>query len=212
MLEIKIYNQEGEEAGKIELPERIFNVEFKDSLVHQVAVAHQANSRRVLAHTKNRGEVRGGGRKPWAQKHTGRSRQGSIRAPQWKHGGIVFGPNKERNYSKKVNKKMKAKALFMVLSSKLKDKEFIVIEDFKFKKPSTTEMSKIIKKLAIKGKTLISLGKKEENVIKSIKNIPGTSVIASNSLNATDLLKYKNLIITKDGIKKIEDTFKYAFK
>lgn len=212
MPKTKIYNQEGKESGEIELPERIFGVKLVDDLVHQVVVAQMANSRKVLADTKDKGEVRGGGRKPWKQKGTGRARHGSIRSPLWKGGGVTFGPTTDRNFSKRINKKMKMKALFMVLSGKLRDKEIVVVDDLKINKTSTKSMKDIFSKLPVKGKVLLSLDKNNKNILNSVKNIPEVSVISSDSLNIVDLLKNKVLVINKKGIKKIEDTYKCEFK
>jgi len=208
MIKVKVYNLEGAETGEMELSEGIFGVEMKDDLVHQAFVAHISNSRQVLADTKDRGEVRGGGKKPWKQKGTGRSRHGSSRSPIWKGGGVTFGPTSDRNYSKKINKKMKTKALFMVLSSKLRDNEMIILDDLKLNKVSTKTMSGVFKKLPVKGKILFSLGKKNEQVSKSIKNIPNVSMIASDSLNVADLLKNKTFIIDKKGIEMIGKVYK----
>lgn len=208
MIKAKVYNLEGIETGEIELSEEIFGVEMKDDLVHQAFVAQISNSRQVLADTKDRGEVRGGGKKPWKQKGTGRSRHGSIRSPLWKGGGVVFGPTSDRNYSKKINKKMKAKALFMVLSSKARDNEMIILDDAKLDKVSTKTMSGALKKLPVKGKVLFSLNRKNDQVFKSIKNIPNVSMIASDSLNVADLLKNKTFIINKKGIEMIEKMYK----
>jgi len=208
MLKIKIYNQDGKENGEMELPESVFGVELVDDLVHQVVVAQMANSRQVLADTKDKGEVRGGGKKPWRQKGTGRARHGSIRSPLWKGGGVTFGPTTDRNFSKRINKKMKMKALFMVLSEKLKDKEIVVVDDLKISKTSTKAMKDIFNNLPIKGKVLLSLDKNNKNILNSVKNIPEVSVIASDSLNVVDLLKNKILVINKRGIEKIGEVYK----
>lgn len=208
MLKIKLHNLDGKEMGEIDLPEEIFGVEIKDDLVHQVYVAHISNSRKVLADTKDRGEVSGGGKKPWKQKGTGRARHGSSRSPIWKGGGVTFGPTSERNYTKRINKKMKTKALYMVLSSKVRDKELIILDDPKLEKVSTKLMSDALKKLSIKGKTLFSLDKKDNQIFKSIQNIPNISMIASDSLNVADLLRNKTLILNKKGIEKIKETYK----
>lgn len=208
MLKTKIYNQNGKESGEMELPERIFGVELVDDLVHQVVVAQMANARQVLADTKDKGEVRGGGRKPWKQKGTGRARHGSSRSPIWKGGGVTFGPTTDRNFSKRINKKMKIKALFMVLSGKLKDKEVVVVDDLKINKTSTKAIKDIFSKLPVKGKILLSLDKSNENILNSVKNIPEVSVLASDSLNVVDLLKNKVLVINKKGIEKIEEVYK----
>ena len=208
MLKTKIYNQEGKESGEMELPSRVFGVKLVDDLVHQAVVAQMANSRQVLADTKDKGEVRGGGKKPWRQKGTGRARHGSIRSPLWKGGGVTFGPTTDRNFSKRINKKMKMKALFMVLSGKLKDQEIIVVDDLKINKTSTKAMKDIFKSLPIKGKVLLSLDKSDQNILNSVKNIPKVSVLASDSLNVVDLLKNKILVINKRGIEKISEVYK----
>ncbi|MCK5122708.1 MAG: 50S ribosomal protein L4 [Candidatus Pacebacteria bacterium] len=208
MLKTKIYNQEGKESGEMELLESVFGVELNDDLVHQVVVAQMANARQVLADTKDKGEVRGGGRKPWKQKGTGRARHGSSRSPIWKGGGVTFGPTTDRNFSKRVNKKMKTKALFMVLSGKLKDEEIIVVDDLKINKTSTKVMKDIFKSLPIKGKVLLSLDKNNENILNSVKNIPSVSVLASDSLNVVDLLKNKFLVINKKGVEMIGEIYK----
>ena len=212
MLKTKTYNSEGKESGEMELPERIFGVKLVDDLVHQAVVAQMANSRKVLADTKDKGEVRGGGRKPWKQKGTGRARHGSSRSPIWKGGGVTFGPTTDRNFSKRINKKMKMKALFMVLSGKLRDKEIVVVDDLKLEKTSTKEIKNVFGKLPVKGKILLSLDKSSKNILNSVKNISEVSVISSDSLNIIDLLKNKVLVINKKGIKKIEDTYKGEFK
>ena len=212
MLKTKLYNSEGKESGEMKLPERIFGVKLVDDLVHQAVVAQMANSRKVLADTKDKGEVRGGGKKPWKQKGTGRARHGSIRSPLWKGGGVTFGPTTERNFSKRINKKMRMKALFMVLSGKLRDKEIVVVDDLKLEKTSTKTMKNVFGKLPVKGKILLSLDKNSKNILNSVKNIPEVSVISSDSLNIVDLLKNKVLVINKKGIKKIEDTYKCEFK
>jgi len=208
MLKTKIYNQEGKESGEMELPDGVFGMELVDDLVHQVVVAQMANARQVLADTKDKGEVRGGGKKPWKQKGTGRARHGSSRSPIWKGGGVTFGPTTERNFSKRINKKMKTKALFMVLSGKLKDEEIIVVDDLKINKTSTKEMKNIFNNLPIKGKVLLSLDKNNRNILNSVKNIPKVSVLASDSLNVVDLLKNKFLVIDKSGIEKVGEIYK----
>jgi len=208
MLKTKLYNSEGKETGEVELPESVFGVELVDDLVHQAVVAQMANARQVLADTKDKGEVRGGGKKPWKQKGTGRARHGSSRSPLWKGGGVTFGPTSDRNFSKMINKKMKTKALFMVLSGKLRDKELVVVENIKLEKTSTKKMKDILSKLPLSGKVLISMNKKNDSVFNSVKNIQKTSMIASDSLNVVDLLKNKMLVIDKKGIERIGETYK----
>ena len=207
MLKTKLYNSEGKETGEVELPENVFGVKLNDDLVHQAVVAQTANARQVLADTKDKGEVRGGGKKPWKQKGTGRARHGSSRSPLWKGGGVTFGPTSDRNFSKMINKKMKTKALLMVLSSKLKDNELVVVENIKLEKTSTKKMKDILGKLPLSGKVLISMDKKNDSIFNSVKNIQNTSMLASDSLNVVDLLKNKMLVINKKGIERIKETY-----
>ena len=217
----KLYNQKGKIIGEVELPVEIFGLKINPDLVHQAVVAQLASSRQVLAHTKGRGQVRGGGRKPWRQKGTGRARHGSIRSPLWRGGGITFGPTKERVFAKKINKKMKRQALFMVLSGKAKDDELILLNDLKIERPETREIVEIIKNLKLglnkaegskikkvldKG-TLIILPKKDDNIIRAARNIPTVSTIGADSLNVVDLLSYKYLLMPKEAINVIKNTF-----
>lgn len=210
-MKTKVYNLEGKETGQIELPERIFNVPANEDLIHQVVVAQMANSREAIADTKDRGEVSGGGKKPWKQKGTGRARHGSSRSPIWKGGGVVFGPTSDRNYSKRINKKMKAKALFMVLSEKLREEKILVLEDIKMEKPSTKDMIKMLERLSIKTKALVAFGHRDDNAVKSFGNISKVSLIASDSINVVDILKNDMFVVNKEGLKKIEETYKYEF-
>ncbi len=208
-MKVKVYNQEGKEVEELELPDEIFGLKINKGLIHQAVVAQMANSRQVIAHAKDRSEVSGGGKKPWRQKGTGRARHGSIRSPIWKGGGVTFGPTKERNFSKKINKKMRRKALLMALSGKAKDKELILLDDLKISTPKTKELTKVIEglnkiKKDVRRGTLIALNNKEENIIKAVKNIPKFSTIGINSLNIVDILKYKYLLMTKDGVNKLK--------
>ena len=207
-MKVPVYNQEGKEVGEALLPKEVFDVKLNSDLVHQVAVAQSANRRIVTAHTKNRGEVSGGGRKPWRQKGTGRSRHGSIRSPIWKGGGVVFGPRKDRDYSQKINKKMRRKALFMVLSSKAKEGNLVVIEDLKIETPKTKLIAEILNKLPVKGNScLIAVPEKNENLLKASRNIEKTRMMAASDLNVLDLLNFKFLLMPKDSIKQIKSTF-----
>jgi large subunit ribosomal protein L4 len=204
-----VYNQEGKEVEELELPDEVFGLKLNKNLLHQAVVAQMANSRQVIAHTKDRSEVSGGGKKPWRQKGTGRARHGSIRSPIWKGGGVTFGPTKEKNFSKKINKKMKRKALLMALSGKVKDNELILLDDLKISTPKTKELSRVIESLSkikkdFKRGALIALENKEENIIKAVKNIPKFSTIGIRNLNIVDILKYKYLLMTKDGVNKLK--------
>jgi large subunit ribosomal protein L4 len=205
---VNTYNQNGEKVGQARLPSEIFDVKTNPDLLHQVVVAQMANRRQIVAHTKTRGEVRGGGRKPWRQKGTGRARHGSIRSPLWKGGGVTFGPRKEKIYKQKINKKMARLALFMALSSKAKDNELLILEDLKIEKPKTKLMAEILNKLPSKSKSvLIALPKKEETIIRATSNIPAIQTIEARNLNALDLLSYKYLLMPKEAIKAIKETF-----
>ncbi len=218
-MEITVYNQEGNEVGKHELNPAIFDIKIKSEVVHQAVIAQMANARQVLAHTKTRGEVRGGGKKPWKQKGTGRARAGTIRSPLWKGGGIIFGPTKERNFSQKINKKMKRKALFMVLTDKAKSNLMIVLDTLNLTQGKTKEFLKVlnnlnklfqltnVKQRKNKKDILIVIESKNDNLIRATKNIPAIKTIRADCLNVIDLLKYKYFLIAKQGIKKIEKTY-----
>ena len=206
-MQAKVYNQEGKETGKVTLPESVFDVPWNNDLVHQVVVSMQANARESIAHTKDRSEVRGGGRKPWRQKGTGQARHGSIRSPIWRGGGATFGPRNEKNYSKKINKKMRAKALFTALSKKLKDNEIIFIDSFSFAKPKSTQAKEVLNSLSTisgfkdiatkrKNAALFSLGEKNKNTEKSFRNFGNVIVDEARNLNPVDVLKYKYLVLS----------------
>jgi large subunit ribosomal protein L4 len=209
----KIYNTEGKIVGETELPSEIFDVEFNPDLVHQVVVSQMANKRKPIAHTKNRAEVSGSGRKIWPQKHLGRARHGDMRAPIFRHGGVAHGPRKEKIYKVKIPKKMRKKALFMVLSQKARDNELILLDDLKVDQPKTKVMAKIIQNLREKignfkkGSVLIALPKKDEKLILAARNIPKVGVLEARNLNCLDLLNYKFLLMPKESIEKIKETF-----
>jgi len=204
-MEAKIYNQKGTEAGTIKLPESIFNLPWNENLVHQVVVSMMSNERTPVAHTKNRGEVAGTGKKPWRQKGTGRARHGSTQSPIWVGGGIAHGPRNDKNYSRKINKKMKTKALFTVLSKKFKDGEVVFLEYFSLKAPKTKEAKNIISSLSKvkeisslsrrKNAAFIALGEKDANISKSFNNFSNLEVGLAKDLNVLDLLQYKYLIM-----------------
>ena len=201
-------DQEGKEKGSIVLPKEIFEVELNPALLHQVIVSSSSNRRQVIAHAKGRSEVRGGGRKPWRQKGTGRARHGSIRSPIWKGGGVTFGPTKERVFKKKINKKARRKALLMVLSAKAKEKSIVILDNFKLEKPKTKEVSELMRKImpGVMSASLI-LPKREEKIFKAGRNIKGLSILEARNINAFDLLSSKYLILTKDTIGEIKKVF-----
>jgi large subunit ribosomal protein L4 len=206
-MEVNVYNQAGENVGKMKLNPDIFNIEIKPFVVHQVATAMMSNARRSWAHTKTRGEVRGGGRKPWRQKGTGRARQGSIRSPLWKGGGIIFGPRKERVYNKKINKKTKTKALLMCLTDKVKDNKLIVLDELKLEDAKTKSFVKILEKIPVEGKTLFILSHPDENIMCSSINLPQVAVKTIDNFNILDLLNYKFLVLTKETVKSLEKKY-----
>ncbi len=207
-MKISVFNQEGKEISQTLLPKEIFDVSFNSDLVHQVVVSQTANRRKVIAHTKTRGEVSGGGKKPWRQKGTGRARHGSTRSPLWRHGGITFGPTKERIFKKKIPKKMKRKALFMVLSAKVKNNLLILLDKLKIEKVKTKLMTEILKKLPSKVESsLIALPELDKNIILAARNLPHIETIQVKDLNCLDLLSFKYLIMPKDSIKVLKETF-----
>ena len=206
MPKIDVYDIKGKKVSDVELAESVFGIEPNKAIVHSVLVNYLANQRQGTQSTKTRAEVRGGGRKPWRQKGTGRARQGSIRAPQWIKGGIALGP-KPRSYKYTVNKKEKRLAIKSVLSSKVLEKELTVVNEIKLKEIKTKEMQKALNNLKVEGKTLILLPEKNETVQKSARNIEGVKTTLVNTINVYDLLKYKNLVITLDTVKKLEEVY-----
>jgi len=203
----KVYNQEGKEVSELKLNEAIFDLPWNADLVHQAVRVAWANQRQILASTKDRSEVSGGGRKPWRQKGTGRARHGSIRSPIWKGGGITFGPTKERNFKLKINKKMARKAFLTALSTKAKDSELLVLDDLKLSAPKTKEMAKIMKNFSQVKNSLLVLAGKNEDLKKAGRNLPNLRIINIDNLNILDILKYKHLIFTKDGIEHLNKKY-----
>ncbi|MBU1102883.1 50S ribosomal protein L4 [Patescibacteria group bacterium] len=213
-LELPVFNQEGQEVEKISLPVEIFGLKVNNDLIKQAVEAQMSQARIPYAHAKDRSEVRGGGKKPWRQKGTGRARHGSIRSPIWRGGGVTHGPRKEKNFAKKINKQMKRQALLMVLSGKMRDNEIIVLDDLKLEQPKTKLMAGIIQQLVEKVKNdlnkgaLIAMPQKDENIIRAARNIPKIDTIGVNSLNVVDLLSYKYLLMSKEAIEMIKKTYK----
>jgi len=205
-MKVKVYDKNKKEVKEAELPESVFAVKINPDLVHQVVLSQQSNRRQNSAHAKTRAEVRGGGRKPWRQKGTGRARHGSTRSPLWKGGGVTFGPRNERNYKKVIPAKMRRKAVLMILSGKLNNDMLTVVDKLDFDKPKTGQMNKILDQLA-KGSKMVVLSKMDKNLILSIRNIPKAVSIQATDLNALDLLSYRNVIVSEAGIKKIKETF-----
>ncbi len=212
-MDYPLYNQQAEKVGKASLPDNVFGISMNRDLLHQVITAQMANKRQVIAHAKGRSEVRGGGKKPWRQKGTGRARHGSIRSPIWKGGGVTHGPTKERNFKKKINKKMARKALFIALSSKARDKELVVVEDLKLQNWKTKEMASVMNKVselfsAKHGSLLLVTDQKLSDTVERVaKNLPKIDVMEAKNLNALDVLGRKNLILLKDSVGVIEKNF-----
>ncbi len=206
MPSIDVYNVEGKKVSSVDLKEEIFGIEPNEAVVHSVLVNFLANQRQGTQSTKTRAEVRGGGRKPWRQKGTGRARQGSIRAPQWIKGGIALGP-KPRSYKYTVNKKERRLAIKSLLSSKVLENELTVVDSFNFDSIKTKQMVNALTNLKVEGKTLIVLADKNENVQKSARNIENVKTLQVNTINVYDLLKYKNLVLTLDTVKKLEEVY-----
>ena len=205
MAEVSVLNMEGSEVGKMKLNDAIFGVEINEHLVHLAVVAQLANDRQGTQKAKTRSEVRGGGRKPWRQKGTGHARQGSIRSPQWTGGGVVFAPT-PRDYSKKMNKKEKRIALKSVLTSRVNDGKFIVVDELKFDEPKTKEFAKVMDNLKAE-KALVVLNDNDTNVVKSAANIPTVKTASTNTINVYDILKYDTVIVTQDAVKTIEEVY-----
>ena len=206
MPKVDVYNIDGKKVSEVELNEEIFGIVPNEAVVHTVLVNYLANQRQGTQSTKTRAEVRGGGRKPWRQKGTGRARQGSIRAPQWIKGGIALGP-KPRSYKYRVNKKERRLALKSVLSSKVMENQLVVVDSLPLKEIKTKSMVSALNNLKVEGKTLIVLPEKNENVQKSARNIENVKTSLVNTMNIYDLLKYNKLVLTLDAVKKIEEVY-----
>ncbi len=211
-MKISVYNQQAEVVGEVDLNPKIFEVKLKEHLLAEVSRIQLSNARQGGANTKTRGEVRGGGKKPWKQKGTGRARAGSIRSPIWRGGGITFGPRANRNWELKINKKAKQQALFMTLSDKAKDQRFIVVDKIELPGIKTQALLKIISgfKQSVKamGKSqLLVLAGKDEKLVKSARNLPGFGTIFAKNLNVLDVLNADSLIVLKDSLPIIEKTY-----
>ena len=203
---VNVLNMAGEVVGKVELSEAIFGVEPNAVAMHAAVVNFLANRRQGTQSTKTRSEVRGGGRKPWRQKGTGHARQGSIRATQWRHGGIALGP-KPRKYRFTLNKKLRRVALFSALSSKAAEGGIVVLDELRLNEIKTKSMIGVLKAVGAEGKTLVVMPGVDLNVIKSARNIPDVKTTLTNTLNVYDILYYDKLVIVKDAVEKIEEVY-----
>jgi len=206
MPKITVFNTDGKQVGEMDLRDDIFGIEIKEALLHQAVQVYLANQRQGTRAAKTRSEVRGGGRKPWRQKGTGRARVGTIRSPLWTGGGVVFAP-KQRDYSQKLPKKMRRKALLSALSSKVANNEMIVLDKLSFEEPKTKLVVNVLNNLNVGEKALLVLKGKDETVQKSARNIPGVKTTLVNNLNVYEILKYDTLIITKDAVNAVEEVY-----
>ena len=205
MANVSVYNMEGSEVGTLELSDAVFGVEIKENLVHQAVVQYLANNRQGTQKAKTRSEVSGGGAKPWRQKGTGHARQGSTRAPQWTGGGMVFAPV-PRDYSFKMNKKEKRAALKSVLTDKVQENKFLVLDELKFDAPKTKDMKRVLDALKVE-KALIIVGNDSDNAVISARNIAGVATASPETINVFDLLKYSTVIATKSSVAAIEEVY-----
>ncbi len=206
MPKVDLYNVSGKVVGDIELKDEIFNAEINTDAMYLAVESYLANQRQGTQSTKTRSEVSGGGAKPWKQKGTGRARQGSIRAPQWIKGGIALGP-KPRTYTIKLNKKVKRVALKSALTSKVMESNIIVVDAIDFSEIKTKNMAELLKNLNLDTNALLVLGDKNENVVRSAKNIPTVKTAYVNTINVYDIVKYNKFIVTKDAVEKIEEVY-----
>lgn len=206
-MKVDLYTQKGEKKGTLELPKEIFEIPFNRDLVHQALVRQLANKRVNLAHTKLRGDVRGGGRKPFRQKGTGNARQGTIRAPHMKGGAIIFGPRNSRNFEKDMPKKQRRRALFCALSEKARTNNVIALEDYSGEEIKTKDFAAMLKKMPLKRSVLVVIPEKNSVVQKSSKNLPNVKTILAQYVNIHDLQKFKDVIIMKDAVQKLEEVF-----
>ena len=214
MLKVPVYNQKGEKVGEQDLNPEIFGLEIKEEVIHQVVVSLLANQRHNFAHAKNKSEVRGGGKKPWRQKGSGRARAGSTRSPLWRGGGIIFGPNKDRNYSQKINKKLKRKVLLMCFSEIVKQNQLYIIDKIDLAEIKTKAFFMILNKIIPdystgkeNKKVIFSLPEKDLNLISSARNIENLKILPVTNLNILDCLKYNHLVLNLQGIKKVQEYF-----
>lgn len=204
-----LYNLKNERIGTVELPDRVFNVKWNPNLVHQALRVQLANRRTKAAHARGRSEVRGGGRKPWKQKGTGRARHGSIRSPIWRGGGVTHGPTKEKKYELKINKKMKQLAIFSILSRRLKDGEIKIVRSLQINEPKTKLASQILNGFLVKGKksklnALLVPSESNRNIYKASRNLENVHALNPKSLNVYDLLRYKTILFDKEAVEVID--------
>lgn len=207
-MKISAYNLKGVKTKDVELSEDIFNVSSNNELLHQVYVAIGANKRVAIAHTKDKSEVIGSGKKPWKQKGTGRARTGSVKNPIWRKGGVIFGPTKDRNFKKKINRKSKQKAIKIALSEKLRSANLVVIDEISITERKTKEMARALNSLKLKGSILLTLSGDERNLYPYARNIENLTCLPIDTLNVYDILNHKNLILSEDAVKYLKKKYK----
>ena len=206
MANVKMYNMKGEEVGDLELSDKVFGAEYNEPLIHEAVVAYLANNRQGTKSALTRTEVRGGGKKPWRQKGTGNARQGSIRAPQWVKGGVVFAP-KPRDFSKKMNVKARRGALLSALSKKLADGELIVVDELKVTAPKTKEMEAFRKALKLEKRTLVVMDEANADVVLAARNLPTLATISVEEINTYELVSNAVIVLTKGSVEKLEEVY-----
>ena len=206
MANVKVYNMKGEEVGNLDLSDKVFGAEYNEPLIHQAVVTYLCNQRQGTKSTLTRTEVRGGGAKPWRQKGTGRARQGSIRAPQWTKGGVVFAP-KPRDFSKKMNASAKQGALMSALSKKVADRELIVVEDVKVSAPKTKEMEAFRKALKLDKRAVVVMDEPDQDVILAARNLETLSTISVSEINTYEIVSNAVVVLTKGSVKKLEEVY-----
>lgn len=207
MSRLAVLNTQGEQVGDVELKDELFMNPVRHGALYYTAMAQLSNRRLGTASTKTRGEVRGGGSKPWPQKGTGRARHGTIRSPLWAGGGVIFGPSPERNYSRKVPRKVKRLALQSALSTKVRDEKLLIIDNINLDEPKTREIKNILEKLKAQPRALLVTAQPDLNIIKSVRNLPGIKVVVAHQLNVLDLLNHDFLVMTKEALQKVEEVF-----
>lgn len=207
MPKVTLLKQDGTEAGDVELNDSVFGIEPNNHVIHEVIVMQNAARRQGTHAVKNRSEVRGGGRKPWRQKGTGRARQGSIRSPQWVGGGIVFGPTKERNYKYRLPKKVRRLALKSALSSKVKSENIVVLDDLSLDAPKTKDFVNVLNALNVENKALVVTTERNENIVRSANNLQNVKVITLGEINVSDIIAHDTLVLTKDAAEKAGEVF-----
>ncbi len=208
MAKVTLYNIEGKKVGDLDLAPALFEVKANNALVHQAVLTQQANSREVVAHTKGRGEVRGGGRKPWKQKGTGRARHGSTRSPIWVGGGVTFGPTNQRNFSLKMNRQARRKALAMTLTDKVVRDHFIAVESLTMPEAKTKRAASLLAKLPMAGKKTLIVAEPDNKIIARLtRNIPNVKAISAKSVNVVDVLSYDYILASTDAVRAMESTF-----